>query len=172
MFRLRFATLALLGIAACGGTTTTTDMGGTNNDSGSGTVDMTGPADMTFVPPTLDVSTCTTATVTLTTIYTNIIMPTCATASCHAVGATPPNFAGGKTTFFTNTVGVSANRSTVPNLKYIVANDPNNSFLLYKVTGQQTKIANGGSPMPLGGSLTAAQQCQIINWVRGGALNN
>jgi hypothetical protein len=168
------ATAALLSLAACGGSTTgTPDMPPTPNTDG-GTADLSTSADMTFVPPTLDVSACAAGTSTLGTNVYPIIMATCATASCHSPGVTSPNMAGGKSTFFTNVVGVASatSRPSLPNLKFVVANDVNNSFLLYKILGQQSKIPSGGGSMPLGGSLTAAQQCLIINWVRGGALNN
>ena len=44
------------------------------------------------------------------------------------------------------------------------------SYLVYKILGQQLKApGGGGSSMPIGGTLTDAQKCMVINWVKGGA---
>lgn len=170
-------TLALLLAVACGGN------GGSGMDMAKGASDMALPPDMTFrpdmaVPPTLYIPTsCTTATVTAATLYTNIIGPKCATATCHQ-SSTPPIMGTTATTFRTSMVNVSAGRAAHPNMMYAKANDPDNSFLLYKVVAdmvnttdaQQAKVQFGGSLMPSGkGLLTATEQCSMINWVRSGA---
>jgi hypothetical protein len=173
-----FATCCLLWIAACGnGSSGTTDLG-SSHDMPSG--DDMKLSDMSmgdmfmpdmFVPPTLDATGCATATVTLSSFYTNIINAKCATTSCHVTNGTPPNYAGGASAFKTAVVNVSTGRLQVPDLKYIVPSDLNNSFILYKVTGQQAKVPGGGVQMPQNGPpyLSAADQCTIINWVRSGA---
>ena len=67
---------------------------------------------------------------------------------CHVTGFQLPNYGPDMTAFRTNVVNVSANRSQVPGLSYIKPNDVNNSFILYKVTGQQGMIPVGGAQMP------------------------
>lgn len=168
---ISFAALALIGAAACGGdTTTTTDMGMTAHD-----MTTTQTMDMTVVPPTFDVPTgCTpntTTTLASSSLYTNIISPKCATTNCHVTGATPPNYSGGAATFSANVKNVSAGRPQNPTMQYIKPNDLNNSFILYKVTGQQGKVQFGGAQMPQNGPpyLSPTDQCTLISWVNSGA---
>ena len=152
---------ALLLVAACGKDNTTMDMTMTNKDMAP---DMSVPPDMTIVPPTFDVPAgCATATVGLSSFYTNIISNTCAQANCHVSGGIPPLMGPGNMAMFkTNVIGVSAGR-TPSSLKLVATNDLNNSFLIYKITGQQTKVQSGGSQMPNNlAALTATQQCQIV----------
>jgi hypothetical protein len=83
-----------------------------------------------------------------------------------------PAYDGGAATFRSHVVGVSANRSQLPSLMYIKPSDPDNSFLLYKITGQQDKIPVGGAQMPDVSPpmpLSTQDQCTLINWVRTGA---
>ncbi|MBL8971884.1 MAG: hypothetical protein JNK56_14930, partial [Myxococcales bacterium] len=47
---------------------------------------------------------------------------------------------------------------------------PAASYLVYKILGQQAQApGGGGSNMPLNGSLSAADKCMVINWIKGGA---
>ena len=164
----RFAALALVGAAACGNNTTVMDMAtNTNKD-----MTVTTPPDMTFVPPTFAVpSGCTPTTgVTASMFYANIITANCAVSGCHVAGATPPNYAGGAASFIANVKNVSAGRAAVQAMQYIKPNDYNNSFLLYKIAGQQDKVPSGGTQMPQGRApLSAADQCTLISWVNSGA---
>ena len=165
---ISFAALALIGAAACGGdTTTTTDMGMTSHDMATQTTDMT------VVPPTFDVPAgCTPNTTTmLSSFYTTIIKTNCATTNCHVAGATPPNYGTMASTFSANVKNVSAGRPQNPSMQYIKPNDYNNSFILYKITGQQGKVQFGGAQMPQNGPpyLSATDQCTLISWVNSGA---
>jgi hypothetical protein len=167
-----FAAVTLFCVAACGNTNTGTLDMSMSGDMVMKPADMT-LVDMTFVPPTFDATGCATANVTLSgsMLYTNIIQPKCATTGCHVAGATPPNYAGGAAAFSQVVVNKSAFRSQLPSLQYIKPNDLNNSFILYKVAGQQGKIPEGGGQMPQNGPpfLSATEQCTLINWVRSGA---
>jgi hypothetical protein len=154
--------LGLLFSAACGGNNTGT------MDLGHKTDMETSKSDMTMTPPMLTIpGTCTQTTVTASSFYSTIITPNCAVSGCHN-GATPPNYSGGAAAFRTSVVGVQA--IEVPTLDYVQANTPNNSFFLYKITGQQGQFSNGGVQMPNGQApLSATDQCTLINWVRSGA---
>lgn len=177
-FARRFATIFLCSIAACGDSNTGgADMGTSRDMRGAADMAM---ADMTrfdmfmpdmFVLPTLDATGCATANVALSSFYTNIIQNRCAKSDCHVANKTPPNYSGGAAAFKTAVVNVSTGRLDVPNMKYIVPNDIDNSFILYKVTGQQKKVPSGGVQMPDDGPpyLTTTEQCTLINWVRSGA---
>lgn len=44
------------------------------------------------------------------------------------------------------------------------------SYLIFKILDQQNQAPGGsGSGMPVNGSLTEAEKCMFINWVKGGA---
>lgn len=164
----RYAALALIGAAACGNNTSMMDMGTTTKSD----MTVTQNPDMTFVPPTFTVpTTCTPATgVTASSFYTTIIKANCAVAGCHVAGATPPNYDGSAATFVANVKNVSAGRAMVSSMQYIKPNDYNNSFLLYKIAGQQGKVPFGGDRMPQGrAALSDADQCTLISWVNSGA---
>jgi len=113
---------------------------------------------------TLTIPNCMAANVTAATVFTNVMQPSC---SCHLMGV------GGLTmssaaNMKTNTVNVDATNAA---MKHITPNNVDQSYLLYKVFAQQANVpGGGGGNMPLGGGmLTAAQQCQLINWVKSGA---
>lgn len=135
------------------------DMGSTSND-------------MSMQKPTLTLpSGCTTATVSLNTVWSNIIAPSCTFAGCHAPSGAFPNFGPDMTSFRSSVLGIFARRDTNPGLNYVTASKPDDSFLLYKITGQQTKVPNGLAPMPYNRAmLSSTDQCQVFNWVAGGAL--
>lgn len=167
---IRFVATSALALVvftvACGGD----GGGGTDMSSSNKDMSTSGTPDMTVVPPTFDVPAgCNTATVTLATVYP-IISANCALSGCHVAGSTSPQMSPDMNTFKTNVVGVSSGRSP-SSLKYIAQNnDLNNSFLLYKITGQQAKAQFGGDQMPyMKAALSATDQCTIINWVRSGA---
>jgi hypothetical protein len=93
-----------------------------------------------------------------------VIQPSC---NCHQGGS------GGLTmtspaTLISNTVNVDASQA---DMKRITPNNVDQSYLLYKVFNQHNNVPNGGgSKMPLGGNLSAAQQGLLVNWVKSGAL--
>jgi hypothetical protein len=158
--------MALVFVAACGKDNTTMDMN-SNKDMAP---DLSSPPDMTVVPPTFAVpGGCAVANVTLATVYP-IINTNCATVNCHRSGATTPVMGPNDMNMFrTNVVNVSAARQPA-SLNYVTPNNLDNSFLVYKVTGQQAKVQFGGAQMPNNQPpLSATDQCTIINWVRSGA---
>ena len=169
MMRLALTSAAaLVFVAACGMNNPPVDSG-TPKDMA---MDMSQPADMTLVPPTFTVpGGCATATVNLSAFYTNIISNVCAQANCHRSGGPTPEMGPANMALFrTNVIGVSAGGRQPASLKYVAVNDLDNSFLVYKIAGQQAKVQFGGAQMPNNlAALSATEQCQIINWVRSGA---
>lgn len=168
-------TLLLALSGACDSTqtsSTTLDMTASPGDLGTTSVrDMTTSpkSDMTVVPPKLVVTNCTAATVTAATIYSTIIMNNCAGTGCHrgVNGNQPPVMGNSGTDLIAALVGQPSSNT----MNYITANDVDNSYLLYKVFGQQQKVpSGGGSQMPLGvDPLSTADMCTLVNWVRSGA---
>lgn len=52
----------------------------------------------------------------------------------------------------------------------VTARDVDNSYLLYKLLGEQLRVSGGGGDaMPKGGMLDEASTCSFISWVRNGA---
>lgn len=64
-------------------------------------------------------------------------------------------------------------RSTA-GVPYITPNNPDASYILYKLAGKQTLFRDGGGlQMPRNGTpLTAAEQCVIYDWILHGAPAN
>jgi len=54
----------------------------------------------------------------------------------------------------------------------VTPGDVNRSYLIFRLTGEGDLIPGGSSGfMPLGGSkLNTSQMCQVVNWIRSGAL--
>ena len=104
--------------------------------------------------------------VTAAMVFTGVVSLKCGPA-CHLGNGQ----SGGlnmkdAATMKTNTVGV-ASSAQIPR---VTASNLDTSYLIYKILGQQMKApGGGGSSMPLGGSLTVAEQCTVINWVKFGA---
>ena len=92
----------------------------------------------------------------------------CFGGGCHN-GAQRPLFTSQAT--FMNAV---LNQPSTTGVAYITPNNPNQSYLLYKLRGLQTLIRNGaGQQMPKGGTpLTDAQFCMMYDWVLHGAPKN
>ena len=92
----------------------------------------------------------------------------CFGAGCHN-GAQRPMFTS-QTTFMNAVI----NQSSTTGVAYITPNNPDKSYLLYKLRGLQTLIRNGaGQQMPKGGTpLTDAQFCMMYDWVLHGAPRN
>lgn len=130
------------------------------------------PADMAttppdMVPPKLDTTGCAAANVTASAFYGTIVSGTCTTPNgCHGTGGTLPVM-DTMANFIANTKGKQSSNG----MNYVTANDVDKSYLLYKVTGQHVKVTQfPGVQMPSGKTpYTAAQQCQMINWVKSGA---
>ncbi len=69
--------------------------------------------------------------------------------------------------FKNNMVGMNSQTAA---MKIVTAGDINQSYLIYKILNQQSKVVGGrGNQMPLGKSLNDAQKCLLINWIKSGA---
>jgi len=115
------------------------------------------------VPPLpLDPPNCGGADVSASQVY-NSIKGSC---GCHGGGAGGLPFTTTES-FRGNMVGVNSQTAA---MKLVTAGDINQSYVVYKVLNQHSKVVGGrGNPMPLGKSLSDAQKCLLINWVKGGA---
>lgn len=112
---------------------------------------------------------CNTATAaTGTAAYMVLNSAGCTGSGCHNAGQTPV-FAS-QTTFMSATIG----KASTAGMNYVVAGDPDHSYLLYKLGGLAAKVpGGGGAQMPQGKTpLTAAQLCTIYQWIKNGAPTN
>lgn len=109
------------------------------------------------------------ASVTLTSLQTNIFTDNCA---CH--GDLDPQ--QGMKLLPGQTYGMTVNRPSneAPTLDRIEPRDPSASYLMLKVIGQHVLVPGGqGARMPWGGPyLSEAQLAQIHDWICLGAPNN
>lgn len=141
--------------------------GGNGSDLGP-LDDLAGPQpDMTVtipVPAGCNTTTVVSGTLAYTTL-TGSNGQRCFGGGCHN-GAQRPLFTSQAT--FMNAVLNQPSTTAVP---YITPNNPDKSYLLYKLRNLQTLIRNGaGVQMPKGGTpLTDAQFCTMYDWVLHGA---
>jgi hypothetical protein len=158
--------VAVLG--ACGGGTTTppTTMDMATAGDMAGTV-----ADMTVVPPKVKApaASCVQATATsaqVFAVFNGLAAGKCSTANCHG-GPTAPKI--------TSAADVKAMVGTksFSSFNYVVASDPDKSYLLYKLAGQQALVPQGGGgQMPESApAISDADYCTVYNWIRSGAAN-
>ncbi len=104
---------------------------------------------------------------TFTRVQGEVFSVSCALSGCHS-GASPT---GGMNL----TAGVAyGNIVRVPSteradLNRIEPGDPDRSYMVKKLRGDPDIV---GSPMPLIGSISAAQRQLVIDWVRRGAPND
>jgi len=104
---------------------------------------------------------------TFTRVQGEVFSVNCALAGCHA-GNSPTggmNLTAGVA--YANIVGVHSTERA--DLNRIQPGDPDRSYLVKKIRGDADIV---GSPMPLIGSITAAQRQLVIDWVRRGAPND
>ena len=94
-------------------------------------------------------------------VQSQVFNGSCAASGCHN-GSTFPDLRAG--TAFSATVNVASNQS---GLLLVAPFDADNSYLIRKVEG-----TGAGSPMPIGGSLTAAQVQLLRDWINEGALED
>ena len=92
-------------------------------------------------------------------VQSQVFNNSCATSGCHN-GSTFPDLRAGNA--FSAIVNVSSNQSS---LLLIEPFDPDNSYLIQKVEGN-----GSGSRMPIGSSLSSAQQQLLRDWVSEGAV--
>lgn len=97
-----------------------------------------------------------------------ILMATC---SCHT-GMTPGPPTG--LTLGSDPAGAYAALvnapSSVANLDEVEPGDSNKSYLYHKLAGTQASVGGGGTQMPPGGMLSAADLATVKDWIDGGAL--
>ena len=112
---------------------------------------------------TLMVPNCMAANVTAAMVFPMVLQPSC---NCHQ-GGSGGLVMSSVATLLGNTVNVDASQA---DMKRITPNNVDQSYLLYKVFGQQNNVpGGGGSKMPIGSMLTPTQQCLLVNWVKSGA---
>ncbi|RTL57397.1 MAG: hypothetical protein EKK37_15245 [Sphingobacteriales bacterium] len=83
-----------------------------------------------------------------------IFKTNCALSGCHVPGAQLPDLSAADA-YISLTGG-----------NYITANDPDNSELIFWLTGKKSPT------MPLGGSLDVMSNAKIYAWIKQGAKNN
>ena len=105
---------------------------------------------------------------TFSGIASGILVPRCASAACHAAGATPPQLdAAGA---YGALVGVQSGQSS---LQFVKPYDPEGSYLVHKLRGDAGSV--GGSVatlMPPDGALSPADLAAIEAWITNGAPND
>ena len=136
---------------------------GCGGGGGSSTI-----ADMTVVPAALTLanvpSGCPT-TQTAAELYSTVVGPTCAVASCHGTNGTSFSLASA-TDMHDKWVGKRSGLYPAIAQPYVTATDLNQSWIMYKLTGSHGQY---GSKMPIGGTLTTAQLCKFVAWINSGA---
>jgi hypothetical protein len=100
-------------------------------------------------PPTTD-----TATMSFSADIQPVFNESCATSGCHVAGGKVPNLSQGV-----------AYQSLMQG-GYVIASDPDNSQLMFWLTGKKTP------GMPLGNSPNQEINAKIYAWIFQGALNN
>lgn len=99
---------------------------------------------------------------TFTSIQTNVLNKSCALSGCHVSGIVAPDLSGNSYNRIVSKVGSTG-------LNYIEPNNPDNSYLLRKIIGQNIS----GSRMPRGASpLSQSVVDSISSWINDGAKNN
>lgn len=106
---------------------------------------------------------------TLTAISADVLQPTCALVGCHAAGSQQTSglelIAGSEHDAL---VGVPS--PTVPTSMFVVAGDPDASYLVNKL---EDAVGITGTPMPPPfGGLDPDKIAQIRDWIAAGALDD
>jgi len=101
---------------------------------------------------------------TFSRVLGEVFLPSCALRGCHAGESPAAGMSLEAGAAYASTV--NARSTQRPELLRVAPFDPDRSYLVKKLRGDPD-IA--GSPMPLGGSLGAAERQLVIDWVRRGA---
>lgn len=109
-------------------------------------------------------------------IYYKILVKSCALSGCHgAVASSPGTQQKGITLqgaeLYDNLLALNPQNSQAikANLKFIVKNNPEQSFLYQKIDYDKA-VHKYGSPMPIGGLTLTANQIQFVKeWINAGA---
>lgn len=107
---------------------------------------------------------------TLDVLYSTVVAPRCAVESCHG---NPYSQWGALTAGQFRSVMVNQRDTQSPNLVRVKPSDLSGSYLMYKLTNQQTKVApafRAGVQMPNGQTpLDHDSLCKFISWIQAGA---
>lgn len=114
----------------------------------------------------------TTATATWSSLYANILAPTCASDACH--GAAGARFSGdldlsSAGTAYAQLVGVDAHLTGCG--ARVAAGNPDGSFLVSKLEGTQDPFMCGDT-MPIGTMLPPDEIALVRQWIAAGAAND
>lgn len=145
------------------------DMAGGKPDLAGGTPDLsTPPVDMASGPMVTGLPTCADTGVTADVLFSTVASTSCAvTGSCHSKGDGGLTFTSGAT-LKSALVGIASKQTTL--IALVTASDVDRSYLMYKLTNQQTTVMGRGGLMPRGGTrLTDANLCKFIVWIKEGA---
>lgn len=132
--------------------------------------DLLPPPDLTPPPPMLAGVNCAQATVNANDLWSQVVSQRCgdpAGNGCHLQG----NNMGDVNLGSVDALRATVNKKSNSDLLLIKPNDIHQSYILYKLTDQQTFVPGGfGQYMPRGrGFLPNNELCMFVNWVRSGA---
>lgn len=145
------------------------DMASGKEDMATGTPDLsTPPVDMATAPTVTGLPTCTDTGVTADVVFSTVASTSCAVAgTCHSKGEGGLTFTSGAT-LKSALVGVASKQTTL--IPLVTASDIDHSYIMYKLSDQQTKVMGRGGMMPRGGArLSDANLCKFIVWIKEGA---
>ena len=136
-----------------------------------------GPPDLLKPPPDLLPPTVTglptdcVGTVTADTLYADVVGNNCALDGCH--GGVTARYFRIETAAEMGTAWVNQPALGPMSMNFISPFDLDQSFVLYKLTGEQHKVTpfSGGAMPPMGRTpLTHDQLCEFVQWVTQGAM--
>lgn len=141
-----FLLFLFLNIAACGGSSSGSDAG---DDADSGEA----------------------LSATLSSIQENIFTPTCATSGCHSATSASGGLSLAAGEAFDGLVDTPS--SQLLEMNRVEPGDPDNSYLVHKISGTQATVGGSGTTMPQDGLALSAEEIQAITaWIEAGALDN
>ncbi len=179
-FWLPLLLIAALSLGGCGGTSGGTDLGTGGDLANPGDMaiagDLAKSSDMAASPDLASPSVTGIPTdcagdVTASDLYTNLVQKNCATASCHGSVAFVWH---AQSSTELKSAWVNKASTEAPSMPYVTPGSVDKSWVMYKLTGQMSKVVSdpsvSGDPMPLGGApLGHDDLCQFINWIKAGA---
>ncbi len=108
----------------------------------------------------------------LSEIQTQIFAPTCATAGCHVIGIAPHGLILAEGFAYDLLVNAASDENT--QMWRVVPGDPENSYLMVKILGDENDPRFIGKRMPRDGPpyLSDVENEMIRSWISAGALDN
>lgn len=108
---------------------------------------------------------------TLSSIQENIFTPTCAISGCHSATTASGGLSLAAGEAFDGLVNTPS--SQLLEMNRVEPGDPDNSYLVHKISGTQTTVGGSGTTMPQDGLALSAEEIQAItDWIEAGALDN